>query len=204
LKRFSVHRTSLEQIDPSNGNLIPFAGIGDSVIEAKGAAGVAKLLRLAVVTDDTRTVCCPVGGDIFRSVKSREGPAPNQIGNGGLDSSIRWGVVTGWTISGSFFCRSDPAVFCTIASGVDDATVDPPLRSAFYDLGTWSFHGTGFTATPFVYNRFTFGGNEQWILRGGQRDRFLPALSQRGLAALAACLLVLGALASRRPRRRLR
>jgi hypothetical protein len=28
--------------------------------------------------------------------------------------------------------------------------VDPRFNSEFYDLGTWTFHGTGFTAFPFI------------------------------------------------------
>jgi len=190
LKGYAIRRTSLAQHE--TGDLIPFLGVGDAVLEGESAQGSARLLRLEVATDFTGTICCPAGGYVFQSVNSREGPAPDEVGLGDFASSIAWGTVTGWTTTGSFFCHAVPAFYCNLASGVDLSTVDPTLHSSFYDLGTWTFHGTGFTATPFIYRNFTSGGNEQWILRGRQRDRFLPVLPFAGVAALGGSLWALG------------
>jgi hypothetical protein len=78
--------------------------------------------------------------------------------------------------------------------------------SSFCDLGTWSFHGTGFTATPFVvaYDSSAFG-NTSYAYRGARAlDTTLPLLSAPGVAALGV-LLAGGALmalrASPRPER---
>jgi hypothetical protein len=199
LKKFSIRRTYLTQ-EPG-GNLFPSPGVGDAVIEASSSLGVTRLVHLALVTDQVGTVCCGGGSAFaFVSLESREGPSPNQTGSGAFTSTIAWGVVTGWSITGSFYCHSIPVSICAIASGMDLATVDPPLLSPFYDLGTWSFHATGFTATPFISNYLTTppGGNQQWILRGRHQEHFLPLLPAAGVFAVAGGLLVLGARRSRR------
>jgi hypothetical protein len=190
LKKFSVRRTSLSVSD-----FTPIEGRGDAIVETNGSAGVPRLVRLEVATDLTQTCCGGGSLSIFVSLESREGPSPNQVGTGNFTSGIAWGSVTGWTISGSFFCKSSPEFLCTIVSGINLTTVDPPLRSPFYDLGTWTFHGTGFTATAFIHEYFTspYADNAQWILRGRQQERFLPLLSTAALTAVAAGLLAGGA-----------
>lgn len=152
LKKYTVRHTVLQQI-PTPATLVPIPGNGLALIDDGAAPGAPVLSRLRVVTDWTTTSCCPVGGFIFASQNTSESPADNQVGTGSLASSIAWGTVTGWTVTGSFFCHSAPSYLCNFVEAADLATVDPPQFSSFYDLGTWTFHGTGFSATPFVHSR---------------------------------------------------
>ena len=69
-------------------------------------------------------------------------------------------------------------------------TTDPPSTSDFYDLGTWSFHGTGFSSVPFVSVAYTTSfGNHSLAYRGALlSDATIPALPALGVAALGALL----------------
>lgn len=73
-------------------------------------------------------------------------------------------------------------------------TTDPSpllsLGSSFYDLGTWSFHGTGFTSVPIAVSPFTQSfGNKSVFHRGVlERDTAVAALALPGVIALGALL----------------
>jgi hypothetical protein len=178
------------------------------------AAGPSPVLRRLVrATNSTITTIVPgLVRDIFTSNNFREGPSVLQqiyrqpvpaftgTGNSSAASTIRWGTVTGWSITGSFWCNSDPAVICTLAMGTDEGTVDPRFNSASYDLGTWSFHDTGFTSVPFIGSAFTSDpGNQTYWIRGfAKRVGTVPALPLLGVALLGSSLIAGGVVAARR------
>jgi hypothetical protein len=85
-------------------------------------------------------------------------------------------------------------VLCNLAQLVDEGTVDGRFNSLFYDLGTWNFHGTGFTASPFIASYATNNpGNTTLWLRGVRRqDGTVPALPLIGIATLGASLVAGG------------
>ncbi len=180
------------------------------------ADGPSPVLRLFVrATDSTTTVLVPgLLTNIFVSNKFREGPGaiaathgnapPPFTGTGGIATNIRWGTVTGWTVTGSFWCNSAPAVICGLAMGMDEDTVDPRFNSDFYDLGTWVFHGTGFTSTPFInsYNTNSFGNTLIWVRGFPNNDATVPALPLLGTLVLGSSLAAGGLAALRRRRSR--
>ncbi len=83
-------------------------------------------------------------------------------------------------------------------------TVDPVLFSSRYDLGTWTFHATGFVAAPFIhYTESGTLGNGQLALRGRAiSDGTVPALPLAGFAAVMFGVLVSAGLSLRSRRRR--
>lgn len=168
------------------------------------------LRKLVEVGDDTATVLVPgLALGLFRSANSRQGPggtgsfhaqptgAFTGTGSTAAGGSLRWGSVTGWTISGSVWCNSSPGVLCALGMFADEQTTDPRFNSEFYDLGTWVFHGTGFTSVPYVdsYNTSDFGNVLKLYRGGSSRDPTLPAISWLGTLALAGSL-VAGAVAA--------
>lgn len=168
---------------------------------------------LSIAPHITTTVAVPgLTTSIFLSLVSRTGPgvlgplygrpAPTFTGTGATAAGgqIAWGLVTGWTHTGSVWCNSSPAIICSLAMWVDESTSDPRSNSEFYDLGTWFFHGTGFTSAPYLasYNTTAFGNTQTWTRGIPYRDGTLPVLSTAGIALLAASLLAGGWLASLR------
>jgi hypothetical protein len=178
---------------------------------ADSGGGSPVLKRLALISDNTVTVNL-FGGPpsfIYLSFHTEEGPKKGTsfTGVGSADTTIAWGLVTGWTMTGGLWCHSDAAFICTWivllgAQGKDLATVDPQLQSPFYDLGTWTLHGTGFTAAPFVHRTASptsmSVGNTQYQLRGRLAAGLVPAVPVLGVALLGASLLFAGARQSRR------
>jgi hypothetical protein len=175
------------------------------------------LRRFVRATDSTITTPVPaLTTNIFTSNNFREGPSvlaqihrqpvPSFTGTGSSasGSTIRWGIVTGWTITGSFWCNSNPAVICTLANGMDLATTEPRFNSNAYDLGTWSFHGTGFVGSfNVIYSYFSSNfGNQQIWARGALRpDGTVPALPIAGAALVGGSLAAGAAVALRRRRK---
>jgi hypothetical protein len=203
--------------NPSHG--IPQAGavFSESSLAVLGSAGPNPVLRRFVyATDQTTTTNVPaLSLTIFVSALAREGPdVANQIhgnpvasftgtGSTNAGSTTRWGVVTGWTLSGSTYCQATPAVVCSLAMLQDHGTVDGRFNSNAYDLGTWYFHGTGFTSTPFIrsYSTRSLGGNTTFFVRGFRDpDGTVPALPLLGIALLGASLVAGGATAFGRRR----
>ncbi len=181
-----------------------------ALVEDSGSNAI--LRRLVDATDRSVTVLVPsLATNIFVSNNLRQGPGtgvfnggpvPSFTGTGSTASTIRWGTVTGWTQSGSFWCNSNPGVICSLAMGMDEDTVDPRANSEFYDLGTWFFHGTGFTSIPYInsYNTNNFG-NTTHLQKGFlKRDGTVPALPVLGVVLLGSSLVAGGVAAMRRNR----
>jgi hypothetical protein len=84
----------------------------------------------------------------------------------------------------------------------DEATTDPRFNSSSYDLGTWYFHGTGFTSAGFIDSySASDAGNVVKLYRGARRnDASVPALPLFGAALIAASLAAGGATALLRAR----
>ena len=140
------------------------------------------------------------GSFIFtRSVNTYSPSDTNFLGGVSGDTSpvgtgIDWGLLTGWSSSGGFFCNSSPPFVCTFAGRAEDMTIPGFIPSSTYDIGTWSFDASGdFLATPYI-NQTTNGGvsNSMWLLRGKLFGATLPALPLLGFGALAVSLLVIG------------
>ncbi len=219
LKKYRLQRVTdvnTEDVTP-NPDSIP-RGSSDLGKESEGVALIedsgsnAILRRLVDATDRTVTVLVPaLATNIFVSNNLRQGPGagifnggpvPSFTGTGSTASTIRWGTVTGWTQSGSFWCNANPGVICNLAMGADEDTVDPRANSEFYDLGTWTFHGTGFTATPYInsYNSNNFGNVTHRQKGFLKRDGTLPALPILGLVLVGSSLIAGGVAAMGRSR----
>jgi hypothetical protein len=198
LKSYDVRHGFVAESGIVSPSFLARDGVGRAVIGQNGSSPVLK--KLLVIRDESFTIDAREQRFAFLSYKVEEGPTGEFTGTGGPASSIAWGALTGWTISGSIFCHSVPLNVCNFLGFPNDGTVDPVLRSSFYDLGTWIFHGTGFTATPFVHETFndSLSVNGQFLLRGVLvLDGTVPAVPAVGLAVLSGSL-VLGSLAALR------
>jgi len=182
-------------------------GLGTTVTTCTGAAAVDTLPLAPVLTqfqfikDTTSTLAnlC-FGCFAFLSLSRSEGPRATATGTGGTESgaTLRWGIASGWTVTGSIWCNANPAIICTVAGLQNQDTVDPALASPFYDLGTWTYHSTGFTATPFIYQYLQPTGNFQFLYAG----RRLPAPSAPALSLVAVVGAALGLAAAAKLRQR--
>jgi hypothetical protein len=207
LKKYVVHFTHMSNSTNVSPNPSVSPALGEpaalAVIEDSGPSPVLK--RLFIVSDTSITTDVPeLGGFIYTSRYQEQGPTGEFTGTGSTDTTIAWGLLTGWTISGSWWCHASPAFVCGLAGGQTDLeSQDPGLDSAFYDVGTWTFHGTGWTSRPFLQRTHDEpGGNDSYWLRGALvTDGTVPALPAMGLAVLGGSL-VLGSLAALRRRKR--
>jgi hypothetical protein len=125
---------------------------------------------------------------------------PSSTAPGG---STEWGIVSGWEATGGTFCISSPVEICNQNGFAHGATAPTALRSATYDLGTWSFDAEGdYLAAELFIEGTAAGGtsNTQIRLRGSFVGASLPALPLVGFTALGVSLAVLGvrALVARR------
>lgn len=208
LKKYALHGPSLIHYD----NTSPEVSTVDSqhnpgevvLIDETGPSPVLKkLLSVAGSLDNTGvTVVVPQlsGGFIFIRQRSSAGPAPDQSGTGSTASSINWGNVTGWTLTGGTFCHAIPSYICNLAARVELETVPPPLNSTNYDFGTWTFHGTGFSLGEYISRTSTDAtGNSQVVFRGSLRaDGTVPALPLLGIGAVGISVIAMGAASARR------
>ena len=212
LKKYELFNTAFsnQPDEPPDGVHFPSAGPpipGSVVLFDTDVPGSPRLRKLLDAGNITITVPVPsLQTSIFLSNNDRTGPGVTKYlytgsdgdagpiftgtGNNAIGQTIRWGTTTGWSVTGNQWCHSIPAVICTFADRMDLATTDPPLESTFYDLGTWYFHGTGFTSQAFIQQYFsTDFGNNQFIFRGGVvRDGTVPALQLIGLGVLGLSL----------------
>ena len=181
-------------------------GLGKGLIDDSGAAPVLKKLLIVSGGASGRTVIVPQlsGGFIWFNEQSILAPADNQTGSGSTASSITWGDLTGWTITGAVFCHAIPSYVCDLAQSVNDDTIDAVLISTHYDIGTWTFHGTGFTNPEgFIHRTSTSDeGNLMYMLRGHEAaDGTVPALPLLGISAVGVSVLAMGVASMRRRRK---
>lgn len=204
-------------VSPNPNTGVPAVYREESVVLIDSAGGPNPVLRKMVTAlAQTNTTNVPtLAISIFVSTRVREGPGVLQqiagnpapaftgTGNTTAGATTRWGTVTGWTLSGSTWCNSSPAVVCSLAMLLNESTVDGRFNSEFYDLGTWIFHGTGFTATPFLRSYSTNSvGNTTFFMRGPlSPDGTVPALPFLGIATLGASLVAGGVAALNRRRK---
>ena len=211
LKKYKVNRRTLIQyaqtspkVELLSGNVEPFLGVG--VIDESGASPVLQKL-IMVVGGGGRTTLVPqlTNGFIFFNGFSEEGPSSGQVGIGtgtGDGQSINWGNLTGWTISGGTFCHSMPSYICDYAVAENLGTVETAFLSNNYDVGTWTFHGTGFLHDGYI-NRTgsTDFGNHMYFIRGGENnDGTVPALPLLGIGAVGVSVFAMGVASIRRRR----
>jgi hypothetical protein len=210
LKHYNVQNTQILQLSTTNPELNKYPPAKDGstafsvgiVDDPSNGSPVLKRLLL-VVEHETTTFVGVLSGFIFLSTHVEEGPrkALSFTGAGATDATIAWGVVTGWTVTGGFWCHSSPSNICATFAQKNLATTEPPLYSPHYDLGTWTFHGTGFTSVPFVSVNASLCppncGNLQYHLRGRLSAGLVPAVPIIGVTLLGASLLFIGVRLSR-------
>jgi len=109
--------------------------------------------------------------------------------------SAEWGVISGFSFTGSSFCVSSPTDICNQNGFQHGATILPVLPSTSYDLGTWAFDSIGdLAATQAMLFRTSNGGltNFSENPKGAFVGSALPALPLIGFGALALSLGVMG------------
>ena len=207
LKRYDLNRSRLlhyattsPHAEYQSENIVGSKAIID---ESAGDPVLKKLLMISGGGGGV-TVIVPglSGGIIWFNQDSSQGPTNNQTGTGSTASSISWGDVDGWTITGGTFCFAAPSYICSMADAAHEATADSFLNSTHYDLGTWAFHGTGFTHPEgFVQRTVEDPGNMQWYVRGGEaQNGTVPALPLLGIGAAGVSVFAMGVASMRRRR----
>ena len=136
-----------------------------------------------------------LSGFIWIKTASAEGPIAAVTGTGDISLTIEWGDISTWTEKGGTYCNSEPTTICDTALFAQDDTVPTPVVTNRYLWHVWSFHGTGFTAEPFIFRTTdnTSIGNFQIIYRGvvGQ-DGTVPALPLLGIGAVGVSVIAMG------------
>ena len=137
------------------------------------------------IDDNTTNTNVPPGGSVHASLPG-SGTDPGE--------AAIWGIVSGWSLTGTSFCISSPVSICNNATFAHGQTINRMQHSATYNLGTWSFDAEGdYQASPYI-NVTANGGltNNQALLRGAFTGSALPALPLVGAGALALSLAVIG------------
>ena len=212
LKKYNVRRTQLLHYEDSSPHVEPrdLGGGGKAVVDDSGPDPVLlKLKWFPGGGGGTSTTVVPQlsGGFIWYRANSWSGPGNNQTGTGSTASSITWGDLTDWTVTGGAFCHAIPSYICGLVPPIGtiplDETVDPGLASSHYDVGTWVFHGTGFSH-PQGYITITAlpaPGNLQQFWRGAEEpDGTVPALPLLGIGAVGVSVFAMGVASVRRRR----
>ncbi len=204
LKKYHVrHRLQLNYSDTSpRVEFRSAVGPGVALIDDDGSGNPVLKKLLLIDGGNGRTVQVPcLGCKFWFKHTTREGPSPGQQGAGGIASTIDWGTLSDWTLTGGTYCRAVPTYLCGYASALNLGTVDSEVYSDEYDLGTWTFHGTGFTGNGYIYRTAVEGGlgNLLWFLRGAKvKDGTVPALPLLGVGAVAVGVFALGVVSIRR------
>ena len=211
LKKYTVKRQMLLHYAVTSPHVEwrSLGGVGRAIVDESGADPILKKLVTIRTSSGTTLVPGLSGGIIWFNRESVEGPGPDQVGTGSSASTITWGDVQGWTITGGTFCMAAPSYICSMAAAVHEETVDAALHSTHYDIGTWTFHGTGFrhqhsgeTSDGFIYR--TAGstpGNLQYHYVGSpDQDGTVPALPLLGIGAVGVSVFAMGVASVRRRR----
>ena len=211
LDRYAVRNFSIADFASSMPPTEIFAGepgdgstdFGTVVVDRTGPT----LRKLLITSSSSQTTFVSVfNGFIWFVVNWRDGPKGQFTATSGSlpgnVGTVTWGTLTGWAITGATFCNANPAFICGLAVGSLLTSVDPALRSGFYNTDPWSFHGTGFRTMPFVFFTSTLPGNSQVVLKGPLApNASVPALPLLGVGALGASLFAMGIAALRRRNR---
>lgn len=205
LRRFEVRQLQVSQFDQLSPfpDFIKTPGEGTSVIDNDGGSGAPIVKRLQIVEGGgTTTSDLPgLSGFIWFNPRTVEGPAAAHTGAGDVTSTIDWGDVTGWTLTGGIWCHSVPSSICDLGVAIDNETVPAPLLSSHYDIEGWIFHGTGFTPTAAYVSRTAIMGlgNLVVFLRGTEaQNGTVPALPLIGVVTAGASIIAAGLAAMRR------
>lgn len=177
-----------------------------------GGLGTVTLLEYNGAQDTTTNLgdeLTPVfgpGAFIFIEVElTRNIAAPATSNTSGVGSfgpsgtdpgeATEWGVVSGFTITGSNFCVASPVSICNANGFSHGQTTPNELPSTTYDLGTWTFDAEGDFESTWYITRTSNGGisNNQAMLRGAFHGSSLPALPLLGLGGLALGFAAIGA-----------
>ena len=129
---------------PPTTPIVPGAGIGRAVIDDTSPP---VLVRLVLPESTSFSLS---GLTVDRELEIAALPF-HAASSGSLTTSIPWGTVSGFSITGSVGCNSSPPILCQIAGLLDGELVAPSALSGDLDLGTWTFSGLGtaFSAPPF-------------------------------------------------------
>jgi hypothetical protein len=171
---------------------------GNAVLTDDGGGTVTMTDMLvyqpAVIDIDTTLVYGP-DSFIFIDSTTSSSPTLGQTGTGSTTTSVDWGIITGWAVSGGSFCISSPISTCNDNGFMHGLTLTPIQPSSTYDMGTWTFDAAGDYEASTYIQRTSMGGqaNTQWDLRGAYVGSGLPALPLVGMGAMALGLLVVGA-----------
>ena len=155
--------------DLTQGELIPVFGPGAFIF----------------IDDNTTNTNVPPGGSVHAGLAG-SGTDPGE--------AAVWGIVSGWSLTGSSFCVSSPISICNNAGFAHGQTISRTLTSGTFNLGTWSFDAEGDDqASPYITVTSNGGlTNNQALLRGAFTGSALPALPLVGAGALALSLAVIG------------
>lgn len=204
LAKYSVRRTLAFAYDDTSPRVefTTDAGLGTVVIDNDGGLNSPIMKKLwVVVGSGGRTTDLPgLSGFIWFNRQTTEGKPANQQGTGTIASTIEWGDVDGWTTKGGIFCHAVPSSICELATAADNETFPGSNLSSHYHFYTWTFHGTGYVANPFIHRTGVTGlGNVLYNLRGFEDGGGeVPALPLIGLLAVGGSVIAGGVVAMRR------
>ena len=175
---------------------------GVGLIDESGANPVLEKL-IIVARGPGRTTLVPglTNGFIWFHGFTEQGPPSGVTGTGGTDSSINWGNMSGWTITGGTYCHSVPSYICGLATAVDQETVATAFLSGNYDIGTWTFHGTGFDMPlPYISRtgKTDLGNSTTFLFGPTANDGTVPALPLLGIGAVGVSVFAMGVASIRR------
>lgn len=207
LERFEVRSSSVVQFENASpfGDIRTSISIGTSVVDDDGGSGSPILKRYQLLTgggSGTTTDLPGFSGFIWTKGKTVLSAGPNQTGTGNTSSSIDWGTLTGFSLTGGQFCHSVPSLVCDLASREDLATVPALLVSTEYNMREWTFHGTGWLGDPFIAftSQTDFGNSYQFPRGASSPNGTVPALPLIGLTMVGLSVLGVGVAAIRRQR----
>jgi hypothetical protein len=207
LKHYTVSWSTISEFNSANPQLNKYPGGKGGAQDTSQAIvdnTASPVLKRLLLVSETELTVQALSGFIFLSSVTDQGPRKGLsfTGTGSTATTIAWGLVTGWTVTGGFWCNSSPTYICGLADGILLVTAESPFNSPSYDLGTWTFHGTGFTSVPYVNQIQSPGsesiGNAQYHLKGRLSAGLVPAIPVLGVALLGASLLFAGARLSRK------
>ena len=188
------------QFNPANnfGSFFLEDDAGGTVTMTSGVWGSTGIA--AATLNTTGFMGNPPGAYLWIRSNNTTGPADGQTAPGATTSQIDWGVLSGFTATGSEFCKSTPPALCTFIGRIEDGSQSSVLPSSTYDIGTWTFDGAGdFDHSGYIRGTQNGGiSNTVTYLNGTFFGASLPALPLIGFGALALGLGIAGVRASRK------